>query len=742
MCDIVGADTIISNLVLLLQLERHSRRPRFIDKDDCSIRYQQTDYECPGFTTAGLGRDYPWELPIVVWQASVHKAVVNQLVAFSWRIAFAHLTYDSSYLPYLTVNLPARMDALSVPTADIPGHDVAEPYLPGRRSRPVSIAGSLATSNTLTSTQPGPSIPLMSGGPYSDRARAHSAVSLRGCIPGGNASRTRLPQSHSQLSFGSGDYNIEVIAPDGTPDVAIQNHDTAPPQDILPDPMLPIRMEEHKYAPRYLPKDIEDNVDWVDAVTLEYSDATCPQGWEQCVGPEGDVYYHHAERRIYTVSDVNNPDILTWINRSYQQLQVMKASINKALPEDSDTALCFEVGGYYMISWKQKIVFWLHGVNPRIITSGERKVLSLVHLGHKMRSEFWRHVLIFPHFYELSHEYVEELRATLTFGHADVLTSETSLFPYDSGLLESIQRLIDKFPAGSQGPARASYMSALARFQYHIEKERFLNYHGERYARLDRSTSLYEPPPVQTWGIFNFASALLFFLPDWYLAELRKVYVDKTVHYYSWRRLIGELKKDWESSLTPTTVLLSANIGFLAIQSVDNVSTNVRSLAQIASYVSALFSLAGYVVVQLLMRRHRLALYDTAERGLEYLSGRDETVGLQTLAICISLPGAFFVWSVLSFFLALAFIFFHKSTTPAITTTAVAAILLAVMIGGLFISDFLGDNTREFDWTWWSQMKEYVVYSRIWRSWNPRWIRPSRSRSGADNPVLPTTYTA
>lgn len=68
-------------------------------------------------------------------------------------------------------------------------------------------------------------------------------------------------------------------------------------------------------------------------------------------------------------------------------------------------------------------------------------------------------------------------------------------------------------------------------------------------------------------------------------------------------------------AIIQATVLLSANVGFLAIQSIDN-STDFRSAAQIASYTSALFSLFDYIVVLLLMRRHRMALYDTAERGV------------------------------------------------------------------------------------------------------------------------------
>lgn len=65
------------------------------------------------------------------------------------------------------------------------------------------------------------------------------------------------------------------------------------------------------------------------------------------------------------------------------------------------------------------------------------------------------------------------------------------------------------------------------------------------------------------------------------------------------------------------TVLLSANVGFLAIQSIDTPDgSSYRSPAQIASYVSALLSALDIVVVQVLMRRHRQHLYESAAKGV------------------------------------------------------------------------------------------------------------------------------
>lgn len=68
------------------------------------------------------------------------------------------------------------------------------------------------------------------------------------------------------------------------------------------------------------------------------------------------------------------------------------------------------------------------------------------------------------------------------------------------------------------------------------------------------------------------------------------------------------------------TVILSTNIGFLAIQSLDNLTSYARTLAQIASYTSALLSLFDLIIVHILVRRHRQHIFDTAARGVCFIS--------------------------------------------------------------------------------------------------------------------------
>lgn len=55
-----------------------------------------------------------------------------------------------------------------------------------------------------------------------------------------------------------------------------------------------------------------------------------------------------------------------------------------------------------------------------------------------------------------------------------------------------------------------------------------------------------------------------------------------------------------------SAVILSANVGLLAIQSVDNsIGSSMRSAAQISSYMSTLLSMGNIITGTILARQHR-----------------------------------------------------------------------------------------------------------------------------------------
>ena len=85
---------------------------------------------------------------------------------------------------------------------------------------------------------------------------------------------------------------------------------------------------------------------------------------------------------------------------------------------------------------------------------------------------------------------------------------------------------------------------------HHADFERFLHYYGEPYARLDRTEGAMELKKTHS-TIFRILTPLLFYQPDVYFEDLKKVYPDQTVHYYGWRKFVTELKDEWEKSLIP-----------------------------------------------------------------------------------------------------------------------------------------------------------------------------------------------
>ncbi|THH00975.1 hypothetical protein EW026_g1618 [Hermanssonia centrifuga] len=264
--------------------------------------------------------------------------------------------------------------------------------------------------------------------------------------------------------------------------------------------------------------------------------------------------------------------------------------------------------GYYLASPSLRCIFWLEMVFVNKVTYAVRAAMSEAHLGLAVESHFC--VLI----------YILVCHAT------------------------DASRCVEKYKVDGDS---SYHVCAIGHQMEILRYEMFLHYHGEPAVRGSRTESALPEKGrlrVHTY-LFKVFSWIFFGMPTLYLKELRKVWVDETVYYDGWRKFTDALKRDWENSITPATVLLSTNVGFLAIQSIDNSPGSVhRSLAQIASYVSAIMSLFNYITVQILSRQHRDYLYETSNATMNFFDRRENQVGLEMVAITISLPTGLFIW--------------------------------------------------------------------------------------------------
>jgi hypothetical protein len=143
--------------------------------------------------------------------------------------------------------------------------------------------------------------------------------------------------------------------------------------------------------------------------------------------------------------------------------------------------------------------------------------------------------------------------------------------------------------------------------------------HGERAARLNSGHSIfaYKDPTL----FLKILSPIFLFAPHSYIKKINKVAVDSVVNQRTWREMVLQLTDEWKdfnllvnysyaasffySSISKATVLLTTNVSFLAIQSVDNMHTTI---VHQSSYISILSSMGSIILGLLLVRLHRTTL--------------------------------------------------------------------------------------------------------------------------------------
>jgi hypothetical protein len=113
------------------------------------------------------------------------------------------------------------------------------------------------------------------------------------------------------------------------------------------------------------------------------------------------------------------------------------------------------------------------------------------------------------------------------------------------------------------------------------------------------------------------------------------MWVDGIMHKSVWEECVKKMSDEWQefvffvssglhscnvikSNPQQATVMLNANVAFLAIQSVD-VDGPRRSPAQISSYLSVIANIGSIILGLLLMRQNRTKSKDTADEAVSYL---------------------------------------------------------------------------------------------------------------------------
>ncbi|KAI9459414.1 hypothetical protein BJY52DRAFT_1118855, partial [Lactarius psammicola] len=183
---------------------------------------------------------------------------------------------------------------------------------------------------------------------------------------------------------------------------------------------------------------------------------------------------------------------------------------------------------------------------------------------------------------------------------------------------------------------------------------RFLHFHGQKTSRQDCYKSIYKDSRRKRTMLVRILSPVLFFFPDVHLLELEKVWTDKIVVEALWKEFMQKLVSEWTEFVLYSTVMLAANVAFLAIPGVIVAPQYPTppdawikpSPAQIASSISLVFSIGSIITGLLLIRRNRTMMTKSPKSAWYYLHGMNwRVVGLEPLAIVFSLTYALLMWS-------------------------------------------------------------------------------------------------
>ncbi|KAF8512518.1 hypothetical protein BU17DRAFT_96162 [Hysterangium stoloniferum] len=413
----------------------------------------------------------------------------------------------------------------------------------------------------------------------------------------------------------------------------------------------------------------------------------CPEGWELHVHPEGQPYF------VRPRTDVYHMPIVTEANVCDDGVRIRVVDLAQWLTDqfnsegwhfkDPDVELFATVGddendsgSYYFLHHGENVIFWLEKVTDEDIDNRLIAPFSgSDHLRIHLHYFYWVHQEYFPH-HLVAETFVSELIGVLGFNTVDIITSPTSTSSYDQKQLNAILKTM-KYLKYSRGPARNA---VVGRVWAEIYRARFINFHGELGARLYRTQF-----EVSNWKsrhpIMKLVFLVLFDAPSIHLTALCDLYAGKVLYADAWRKCMDHLCKNWQDMILQATVLLTANMSFLAIfNSTEQVIQENHAVT--CSMVSTLLSTSSIVTGLLHVRKHRELIRLHAEEADAFLHHASRTpLGLQPLAILYSLPYALLMWAMVSFIAAILLYAFQSGIGIAsqIIISSLALALLAVL---------------------------------------------------------------
>ncbi|KAH8984591.1 hypothetical protein EDB92DRAFT_1885927 [Lactarius akahatsu] len=419
--------------------------------------------------------------------------------------------------------------------------------------------------------------------------------------------------------------------------------------------------------------------------------------WTPATHPEGALYFYDEKRRLFTDTDMRDEALRSEAEQFYDHLTGnSKAEELANLPGEYDLVLEIKTDQpqgsrwfYYYVCHGNRCLFWLEKY-PVTKMTDRVGVQSLAHIKHQLEYHYWSHWSLFPVNFSqrrLSKEVYDELLGMLVHGCIDVMTSRTSTLWLDDDQMQKMIKLIQDAKMASAG--EAYYTAGATRLLSLFANWRFEDLHGQINARLKRNEAIYKIKRRKSI-LITVLSPLLFFAPQRYLAELEEAWVDEHILEPVWKSLMTKMLGEWSDLILWSTVMLSVNVGFLAVpgvlpsgpnNSATTPATPSASPNQISNYLSLVASVGSIVVGLLLVRHHRTKKEEDPDGAAQYLFQNDHKyIGLEPMAIVFSLPWALLMWAMMLFSIELLISCFRYTDLQLRVPIGIVSTFVAVPI--------------------------------------------------------------
>ncbi|KAL4071432.1 hypothetical protein V8B97DRAFT_1917629 [Scleroderma yunnanense] len=380
----------------------------------------------------------------------------------------------------------------------------------------------------------------------------------------------------------------------------------------------------------------------VPAMQLEYGyyGKELPTGWTACRHPEGALYYMNSEKRTFTEVDVreqksySNVEYFSEFLWEELRFELRERDLESSLNLDEvqlvlklhpdDDGVCY----YYFVNPAGRSLFWLEEWDAPGIFDSCRSVDTLPHKGLAIQALYWyilmtsvvcrRHWALFPTLFKVTPRLKEEAKAMIRHTLCDHLTSNLTSSPGNPEELKTFLSLLEGVDSewdDNEGYGASTFGRIMMKFCM---------------SPLSSLQLSLPDPCIDSNYYLNFHVTTL--------QHLHTIFVDRTISKEKWNVFDTNLL---------ATVLLTSNVGFLAINSVD--SGRGVSLRQIASYLSLMASFGSIM--------------------------------LETLAIIYSLPHAFLVWGMILFFVALSAEWWNLGGLVSWIAIGIATLAICVLVG-------------------------------------------------------------